>query len=70
MSSKEKRHFFHQEHITVHVAVSAAGVNVPLIIIYPHSLPSVAYAMDSSKNRMRGYTDKQYMTTELFMTWP
>lgn len=70
MSWKEKRHVFHQEHITVHLAVGAAGVNVPLIIIYPPSLPSVAYAMDGSRNRMCEYTDKGSMTTELFMIWP
>lgn len=70
MSQKEKRHAFHQEHITVHLAVGAAGVNVPLIISYPRSPPSVAYAMDGLRNRMRGDTDKGYMTTELFMIWP
>lgn len=52
------------------MAVGAAGVNVPLIISYPRSPPSVAYAMDGLRNRMRGDTDKGYMTTELFMIWP
>ncbi|XP_067283522.1 uncharacterized protein [Pseudorasbora parva] len=71
---KGKRHIYRQqtttrEHITVHVAVSAAGESVPPFIIYPRCLPSVAYALGGPENSLYGYADKGYMTAELFLKW-
>lgn len=50
MCLKAKRHIYRQqtntrEHITVHMAVSAAATHVPPFIIYPRCLPSVSYAL-------------------------
>ncbi|CAM4570323.1 unnamed protein product [Leuciscus chuanchicus] len=71
---KGKRHIYRQqttsrEHITVHVAVSAAGESVPPFIIYPRCLPSVAYALGGPENSLYGYADKGYMMAELFLKW-
>ncbi|KAL7408191.1 hypothetical protein ABVT39_019599 [Epinephelus coioides] len=71
---KGRRHVYRQqtttrEHITVHLAVSAAGANIPPFVIYPQCLPSVAYALDGPKNSLYGYSDKGYMTGELFIKW-
>lgn len=69
MCPKGKRHVYRQqtttrEHITVHMAVSAAGTHVPPVLIYPRCLPGVSYALGGPKN-----SEKSYMTTELFRRW-
>ena len=58
MCQKGRRHVYRQqttnrELITVHLAVSATGANVPPFIIYTHFyLPSVTYALDGPRNRL------------------
>ena len=74
MCQKGKRHVYHQqtttrEHITVHMAVSAAGAHVPPFIIYPRCLPSVSHALDGLEFSLYGYSEKGHMTTELFTKW-
>ena len=74
MCPKGKRHIYRQqtttrEHITVHMAVSAAGAHVPPFIIYPRCLPNISYALDGPKDSLYGYSEKGYMTSELFRKW-
>ncbi|XP_057315530.1 uncharacterized protein LOC130656643 [Hydractinia symbiolongicarpus] len=58
-----------RDHITAHVAVSAAGVPLPPMIIFEKAFPSGPYARDGPTNALYAHSPNGYMDIELFKQW-
>ncbi|XP_057294608.1 uncharacterized protein LOC130623134 [Hydractinia symbiolongicarpus] len=58
-----------RDHITAHVAVSAAGVPLPPMIIFEKAFPSGPYARDGPTNDLYAHSPNGYMDIELFKQW-
>lgn len=72
LCQKGKKHVYGQQtttwdHITVHCCISAAGTTIPPFIVNHRCPPSVAYALDGPPDSIHGYSEKGFLTTELFL---